>query len=534
MIINEKIKNIYPFVFLKDLPGLSVDLRFGKIKEKTKKSIDIMYYGKSLNGSYINESEMVSSYLAILNSNAHGLKFSYKGGDNVYTYGRYVFTIKLTSLSIDEPKGKRFSASQYSAFAINIGEPWALMFRIASNIINNNQDYTSVGIIYENKNIIIDGKEIFKVIDINKETRHHFKRNTNGGLASDCNRSYFNASFELFVDENKLLSIFMIKFKQILIHNCKVQDFDYTCKEINYTSCSFTSDRLDIIYSDSDFNSSIRVGDGFPFIVKKKIAINKDEKFPKFILGKDVNFKNQDYNTVKLTSYCITKQEGVTYDGKGGKWDITGDIEQLDLLKENKPDIKEHKLLESFDFNTFPFRMYKSNFAKHREDINKENGWATDNQLSIYPVHIEYEVVNLRKAIVKEMQSEISFGGYMLKEYVENYEIALQEIREDKKTHTYIAKNKSYIRGQMKKLKEELEIFKKIEKPDELKNRFNKMDLDIRSNLASAKHKYDRLIKYVSGYRKIKQQIKNDLIVVKKLMNIHYQPNNSNDNGKGL
>lgn len=348
-------KRINTKEFLEDIHSLNnLNLSFGSIIKETNKTITVMLQGRSLNGSYIYEEQQVADYLTELRIAFNG-KVKYIGGDNVYTWGRYVFEFENTYW---HTAGKKYSASGYEAFAIGYGETWAVMYRIYRGLVKDlDKTYPLVGLTLNGQNVSYDNRVIFKCLDYKDETYHHFK-----GHNTDWNRTYFHASFDCYIKESEMMDIYLELTKRVLEYNIKVQGYTHTLIGLGYQECRNSSPRIVYRFSDESYNDNFRVGDILLRPLKEKVTLNRDMITPLFNLG-DTFVK--DGHTVTITEVAYSKKEGVEYftQYKKGESRIYSSIKQIDLIKIKEP-ITEQPLAKYMELIDLEFWICKRYEAK--------------------------------------------------------------------------------------------------------------------------------------------------------------------------
>lgn len=328
-------KRITTKEFLENIHKLNnLNLRFGNIIKETKKTITVMLQGRSLNGSYIYEDEQVAGYLTELRIAFNG-SVKYIGGDNVYTWGRYVFEFENTYW---HTAGKNYSASGYEAFAIGYGETWALMYRMYRGLKTYGTVYDFVGLKLSGDKVLFDDKHIFTCNDYKDETHHHFK-----GHNTDCNRTYFHASFSCFITESEIMDIYIEINKRVLEHNIKIQGYKHSLIDIYYKPCRYTSPYIVYEMTDDSFSDNFRVGDTLLVPLKEKTTRNRDLLVQQFKVGDTFISKNKETFTITDLSYSV--ERGFTYStyAKRGTSSVYSGISQIELLKIKEPTVNiEH------------------------------------------------------------------------------------------------------------------------------------------------------------------------------------------------
>lgn len=340
-------KRITTKEFLENIHRLNnLNLRFGNIIKETKKTITVMLQGRSLGGSYIYEDEQVAGYLTELRIAFNG-SVKYIGGDNVYTWGRYVFEFENTYW---HTAGKNYSASGYEAFAIGYGETWAVMYRMYRGLVNDKDKlYPLVGLTLNGQDVSYDNRVIFKCLDYKDETHHHFK-----GHNTDCNRTYFHASFDCYIKESEMMDIYLEINKRVLEHNIKVQGYTHTLLSLNYVDCRDTSPHIVYKFSDDSYNDDFRVGDTLLRPLKEKVTLNRDMNTPLFNIGETFV---KDGHTLTITGISYSKSNGFSYGTfhKRGDSSVYSGISQIDLIKIKEPTVTEHKLTKYMDLIDLKF-----------------------------------------------------------------------------------------------------------------------------------------------------------------------------------
>ena len=324
--------------FLENINQLNnVDLRFTKIIKETPNSVVVQLSGRSLNGSYVYEDSQVSSYLTDLRMAFDG-NISYVGGGNVYTYGEYIFEFENKSWVED---GKKYSASGYEAFAIGYGETWALMYRMYRGILNHGIVYSNVGLRLDGVKVYFDDKHLFTNIDYKDETHHHFK-----GRNTDCNRTYFCASFSCYITESEMMETYIEINKRVLEHNIKVQGDKHSLNKIYYKPCRNTSPHIVYTMTDESFSASFRVGDTLLVPLKTKTTRNRDLLVQQFKVGDtfiDNDKVNKDNFTITNVSYSVERGFNYGTFAKRGTSSVCSGITQIELLKIKEPTVNiEH------------------------------------------------------------------------------------------------------------------------------------------------------------------------------------------------
>lgn len=358
-------KRITTKEFLENIHKLNnLNLRFGNIIKETKKTITVMLQGRSLNGSYIYEDEQVAGYLTELRMAFNG-SVKYIGGDNVYSWGRYVFEFENTYW---HTAGKNYSASGYEAFAIGYGETWALMYRMYRGLVNDKDKlYPLVGLTLNGQDVSYDNRVIFKCLDYKDETHHHFK-----GHNTDCSRTYFHASFDCYIKESEMMDIYLEINKRVLEHNIKVQGYTHTLLSLVYQDCRDTSPHIVYKFSDDSYNDNFRVGDTLLRPLKEKVTLNRDMNTPLFNIGDTFI---EDGNTLTITGISYSKSSGFSYGTfhKRGDSSVYSGIKQIDLIKIKKPTATEHKLtkyLGLIDLKFYKIRLSKDRYFTRGYNLN--------------------------------------------------------------------------------------------------------------------------------------------------------------------
>lgn len=329
--------------FLENIHQLNnLNLRFTKIIKETKKSIVVQLSGRSLNGSYVYEESQVSGYLTDLRIAFNG-KVSYVGGGNVYTYGEYIFEFENKSWTED---GKKYSASGYEAFAIDYGETWALMYRMYRGLLNHGVVYKNVGLRLDGVKVYFDDKHLFTNIDYKDETHHHFK-----GHKTDCNRTYYHASFSCYITESEMMETYIEINKRVLEHNIKVQGDKHSLIKIYYKPCRNTSPHIVYTMTDDTFSDNFRVGDTLLVPLKKKTTRNRDLLVQHFKVGDtfiDKDKVNKDNFTITNVSYSVERGFNYGTFAKRGVSNVYSGITQIELLKIKEPtvNIEHNELLD--------------------------------------------------------------------------------------------------------------------------------------------------------------------------------------------
>jgi hypothetical protein len=239
--------NTYPALNFKD---------YHKVNED-KDSITVILHGSSLNGSYIYENKMVATYIEKLKGIFKG-KITYIGGENVYSYGKYKFKFSKEKWLV---QGKEYSANGYSNIAFEFGIEFSILHAIYKEINNNATTFECIGIKLNNNIVSIDNIDIFKVNRYEAPINKHFKSNPNGGLGQDCNRTYFNASFESFIkNESDILKLYINIIKRVEKHNIKIQGYSHTLKNVYISYPHGYYPTIKIKTSDKDYNNEFIVG----------------------------------------------------------------------------------------------------------------------------------------------------------------------------------------------------------------------------------------------------------------------------------
>ena len=320
--------------FLENINQLNnVDLRFTKIIKETANSVVVQLSGRSLNGSYVYEDSQVSSYLTDLRMAFDG-NISYVGGGNVYTYGEYIFEFENKSWV---EGGKKYSASGYEAFAIGYGETWALMYRMYRGLLNQGNVYKNVGLMLDGVEVYFDDKHLFTNIDYKDETHHHFK-----GHNTDCNRTYFCASFSCYITESEMMETYIEINKRVLEHNIKVQGDKHSLIKIYYKPCRDTSPYIVYNMTDDSFSGSFRVGDALLVPLETKTTRNRDLLVQQFKIGDTfINKDGEHKDNFTITDIEYTVETGYRYKtvAKRGATSVFSGINQLELLKIKEPTV---------------------------------------------------------------------------------------------------------------------------------------------------------------------------------------------------
>lgn len=350
-----------------------VNLSFGEFRGETKKTITVMLSGRSLNGSYIYEDQQVSSYLDSLRIAFPGTVM-YKGGDNVYSWGRYVFEFENMTWN---QQGKKYSASGYDAFAVGNGETWAIMHIIYKQSHLDKTKFNKFGITIDGNRVFYDGKQIYNVTDYTVPTNHHFK-----GHNTDCNRTKFHASFDCFVKENEMMEIYIELNKRIAEHNIVIQEHTHTLNSVSYYHHPHYSPQINFNYSDKSYDFNIRIGDGIIQPIFTKTLTNRDILVQYFNVGDTFTDNESNDRTVTNVSYNIS--DGFNYGTfyKKGESSCYGGIKQIELIKLIDPTTENtnHILFELMGRKVFikevsrnreyePYgRDYESHFHPHEFD----------------------------------------------------------------------------------------------------------------------------------------------------------------------
>lgn len=351
-----------------------VNLRFGEFRGVTKKTITVMLSGRSLNGSYVYEDQQVSSYLDSLRIAFPG-SVRYKGGDNVYSWGRYVFEFENMTWN---QVGKKYSASGYDAFAVGNGETWAIMHIIYKQSHLDKTKFNKFGItIDDSRKVFFDNKHIYTVTDFTVPSNHHFK-----GHNTDCSRTKFHASFDCLIKENEMMEIYIELNKRIAEHNIVVQEHTHTLESVSYYHHPHYSPQINFNYSDNSYNFNIRIGDGIAQPILEKTLTNRDILVQSFNVGDTFTDSESNIRTVTNVNYSI--KEGFRYGTQYKKGDSTcySGINQIELSKIIDPttEIKNDILFELMGRKVFikevsrnreytPYgRDYESHFHPHEFD----------------------------------------------------------------------------------------------------------------------------------------------------------------------
>ena len=317
--------------FLENIHQLNnLNLRFTKIIKETKNSIVVQLSGRSLNGSYVYEDSQVASYLTDLRIAFNGY-IKYIGGGNVYSWGEYIFEFENKSWTQD---GKKYSASGYEAFAIGYGETWALMYRLYRGLKNYGTVYDFVGLKLTGNKVLFDEKHIFTCTDYKDETHHHFS-----GHNTDCNRTFFHASFNCYITENEMMEIYIEINKRVLEHNIKMQGDKHSLIDIYYKPCRDTSPHIVYKMTDDTFSGNFRVGDTLLVPLKEKTTRNRDLTVQLFKVGDTYVSKDKDKDNFTITNVSYSVERGFNYGSyaKREKGGVYSGINQLDLLKIKEP-----------------------------------------------------------------------------------------------------------------------------------------------------------------------------------------------------
>lgn len=317
--------------FLENISSLNnLNLSFGEILSTTKSYITVKLQGRCLNGSYVYEDEQVASYLRELRKAFPGT-VSYVGGDNVYSWGRYIFKFENKSWT---EQGKVYSANGYEAFAIGYGEPWAAMYRIYKNTFYFKDEYKLVGLEILSNDVYLDGEKIFKCLEFTCDTHHHFK-----GHNTDCNRTLFNASFECYKKESEIEEIYIKINKRVLEHNIKVQEHTHTVTDIYYQTNRNVSPTIEYRCSDDSYSGSFRYGDTLLKPLIEKTVFNRDLTTQNFKIGDTFTNKEGYVATITNISYDIKKGFNYSTYYKTGDSNVYSSIDQIDLLKLKSPTV---------------------------------------------------------------------------------------------------------------------------------------------------------------------------------------------------
>ena len=315
-----------------------VNLSFGEFRGETKKTITVMLSGRSLNGSYIYEDQQVSSYLDSLRIAFPG-SVKYKGGDNVYSWGRYVFEFENMEWN---QQGKKYSASGYDAFAVGNGETWAIMHIIYKQSHLDKTKFNKFGItIDDSRRVFFDGKQIYTVTDYIVPNTQHFK-----GHNTDCIRTKFHASFDCFIKENEMMEIYIELNKRIAEHNIVIQEHTHTLNSVEYYHHRYYSPQINFNYSDKSYDFNIRIGDGIIQPIFTKTLTNRDLLVQMFNVGDTFTDGEANFRTITNVNYSISG--GFNYGTHYTKGDSNcyGGINQLELSKIIEPtDIKDNNIL---------------------------------------------------------------------------------------------------------------------------------------------------------------------------------------------
>lgn len=369
--------------FLQNISGHlnGVDLRFGEFRGVTKKTITVMLSGRSLNGSYIYEDQQVASYLNSLRIAFPG-SVSYKGGDNVYSWGRYVFEFENMTWN---QQGKKYSASGYDAFAVGNGETWAIMHIIYKQSHLDKTKFNKFGItIDDSRKVFFDNKHIYTVTDFTVPSNHHFK-----GHNTDCNRTKFHASFDCFIKENEMMEIYIELNKRIAEHNIVVQEHTHTLESVTYYHHPYYSPQINFNYSDNSYNFNIRIGDGIAQPILEKTLTNRGILVQSFNVGDTFTDSESNIRTITNVNYSI--KDGFRYGTQYKKGDSTwyGDINQIELSKIIEPTtkIKNNILFELMGKKVF-IKDAPRNRDPYERDYENRFHLYKFTSLSIYDDHI--------------------------------------------------------------------------------------------------------------------------------------------------
>ena len=483
--------------FLENIHQLNnLNLRFTKIIKETKKSIVVQLSGRSLNGSYVYEDTQVSGYLTDLRIAFEG-KVSYVGGGNVYTYGEYIFEFENKSWTED---GKQYSASGYEAFAIDYGETWALMYRMYRGLLNHGIIYSNVGLRLDGFKVYFDDKHLFTNIDYKDETHHHFS-----GGNTDCNRTYYHASFRCYITESEMMDIYIEINKRVLEHNIKVQGDKHSLIKIYYKPCRNTSPHIDYIMTDESFSDSFRVGDTLLVPLKKKTTRNRDLLIQHFKVGDtfiDNDKVNKDNFTITNVSYSVERGFNYGTFAKRGVSSVYSGITQIELLKIKEPTVNiEHTELLSLMKETY----YIVEYAREYD----EDAYSYGRRMNTY------ENANSKFMCVPQTLS--SFSDNDGKRLINGYEIPyLIEKVLDGSHQKQIVEKLKFILSQIKNIKrmdkeatKKLKSYNKMFKGTDygiLNDEVKKIGLDIRNTQRKCERALEESLEYMKMYGRAKRK----------------------------
>lgn len=482
--------------FLENIHQLNnLNLRFTKIIKETKKSIVVQLSGRSLNGSYVYEDTQVSGYLTDLRIAFEG-KVSYVGGGNVYTYGEYIFEFENKSWTED---GKKYSASGYEAFAIDYGETWALMYRMYRGLLNHGVVYKNVGLRLDGFKVYFDDKHLFTTIDYKDETHHHFS-----GGNTDCNRTYYHASFRCYITESEMMETYIEINKRVLEHNIKVQGDKHSLIKIYYKPCRNTSPHIVYTMTDDTFSDNFRVGDTLLVPLKKKTTRNRDLLVQQFKVGDtfiDNNKVNKDNFTITNVSYSVERGFNYGTFAKRGTSSVYSGINQLDLLKIKEPTVNiEHTELLSLMKETYyivdSVREYDEDAYSYGRRMNT------------------YENANIKFMCAPKTLS--SFSDNEGKRLIDGYEIPyfIEKVLNGSHQKQIVEKSKSIL-SQIKSIKitdkeatKKLKAYNKMFKGTDygiLNDEVKKIGLDLRNTQRKCERTLEEGLEYMKMYGRAKR-----------------------------
>lgn len=354
---------------LEHLRGISTELRFMKFLGKTDDKIVVRYAGHGEAGSYVYATSVMPDYVKTLQkiTNRH-VDVKHNTRDGGFGFDAYDCTIYLKKvISADEEKrntvGQLIYADGYYAFRVCAGRVWAMCYGILERATDSKFiNATGLDISKRDKDIITyNDKEIFKKLDRQPSHHRHFK-----GHNTDSNRTFYSATFDLYIDESELGDIFLELTKESLNYNLKLNDRDYEVDEIYFRTPEYQSEHIMYTFTNTVFNElGPRVGH-LPSIAEKQL-MNEDYSVQCWAPGSEMGdcvIDNKQLINIKIEEFNYNIKEGPSYSIRAG---IKGEanstafksLSHVEMMKHFKPQFEKDVNIDFYHMFIFPGFMSK-------------------------------------------------------------------------------------------------------------------------------------------------------------------------------
>ena len=507
---------------LETLDGISTELRFIKFLSNTTTKIVVRYAGHGEAGSYVYSTSVMPSYVKALEKITNRrVDVVHNTRDGGVGYDAYDCTIHLNEIisSTAEKRntvGKIIYGEGYHAFRVCVGRVWAMCYGIMERATDSKfVEVTGLGLSKRDSEIVTyNDKEIFKKLDIKPSFNKHFK-----GHNTDCNRTYYSATFDLYIDEQELSEIFLNLSTEAHNYNLELNNREYRVKKHYFKTPEYQSEHIMYTYTNDMYNTlGPRVGH-LPTI-EEKSKVNEDYTFQCWDVGSTLKQFEKDgklYKKPKIIKFTYSLTEGPIY-GIVSVEKLSDDtsvymnttLNHIEMNDYFKPQYEKNISVDYYNVFFFPGFITK-------EETNSPFNIEGGNTRSIFPsVKPIFKELHNHKSDYRNPQLKISEnhnGKYITRFLNVEEKVIVQNVFNAFNLKSYekydlVAKAKDHIKyhiSEYRKFENELsEINKIIRHSDKsIKKRLLKCAQDIERDMNNSKNLVSEDIQEIKESRKV-------------------------------